>query len=485
MSIVASEENVFLLDTDQLYKLALTYFKENEGRNFHVQFDEKLSLVALTQQANHGNIISANLPPLGTLDVIGKQRRAAWALLGDLDKIEAKHRFIEKLLTIVPAFQLYIDQKAAEEKERKESEEEKNGEMLVKEKEKQEAEVRKQKEEKERRNIQDILNKQTFSQFKVYAEQQYPDNPDQQAVLIKQLQEQHFYQYMQQLHQQQAVSSQDQESETSNQGEESNHVTCEHAHEPEEHLLCNHAAHELEGLMHGEDKVDGLERSELETSLSNLHLHQEVQEIEAEEASMWTRKDINEFKETISREEGDAIIKIGHGETVTVRVPTHKDGKSLYWEFATDGYDVGFGLFFEWVEAEDTQVTVHISDSEDEEEEEDFGSDDEEVGIGGEGLDPESGKKSYVDNGPPTTCIVPIYRRDCHEEVYAGSHNYPAQGVYLLKFDNTFSLWRSKTLYYRVYYTRKFIKFREKKKKTTRMLTVCKVLYYNYVMPLL
>ena len=37
-------------------------------------------------------------------------------------------------------------------------------------------------------------------------------------------------------------------------------------------------------------------------------------------------------------------------------MPTHKDGKSLYWEFATDGYDVGFGLFFEWVEAEDTQV---------------------------------------------------------------------------------------------------------------------------------
>ena len=30
--------------------------QENEGRNFHVQFDEKLELVALTQQANQGNI---------------------------------------------------------------------------------------------------------------------------------------------------------------------------------------------------------------------------------------------------------------------------------------------------------------------------------------------------------------------------------------------------------------------------------------------
>ncbi len=47
----------------------------------------------------------------------------------------------------------------------------------------------------------DVLNKQTFDQFKSYAEQQYPDNPDQQAVLIRQLQEQHYYQYMQQVSQ--------------------------------------------------------------------------------------------------------------------------------------------------------------------------------------------------------------------------------------------------------------------------------------------
>lgn len=50
--------------------------------------------------------------------------------------------------------------------------------------------------------------------------------------------------------------------------------------------------------------------------------------------------------------------------------------------------------------------------------------------------------------------IVPVYRRDCHEEVYAGSHQYPGRGVYLLKFDNSYSLWRSKSVYYRVYYTR-------------------------------
>lgn len=96
---------------------------------------------------------------------------------------------------------------------------------------------------------------------------------------------------------------------------------------------------------------------------------------------------------------------------------------------------------------------MHISDSEDEEEED---ISDEDTGEPG---DAESGGRAGLaglaaDPGPPTSCIVPIYRRDCHEEVYAGSHNYPRNGIYLLKFDNSYSLWRSKNLYYRVYYTR-------------------------------
>ena len=63
------------------------------------------------------------------------------------------------------------------------------------------------------------------------------------------------------------------------------------------------------------------------------------------------------------------------------------------------------------------QVTVHVSDSEDEDEEEIFdeeggdGDGGEGGGGGGRGGDPESGGKGYpVDNGPPTSCIVPIYR---------------------------------------------------------------------------
>ena len=49
-------------------------------------------------------------------------------------------------------------------------------------------------------------------------------------------------------------------------------------------------------------------------------------------------------------------------------MPTHEDGSCLFWEFATDNYDIGFGLFFEWTKSPTEQVSVHISDSEEEEE---------------------------------------------------------------------------------------------------------------------
>ena len=52
-----------------------------------------------------------------------------------------------------------------------------------------------------------------------------------------------------------------------------------------------------------------------------------------------------------------------------MRVPTHEDGACLFWEFATDYYDIGFGVYFEWTVSPSNKVTVHISESSDDEEE--------------------------------------------------------------------------------------------------------------------
>ena len=166
---------------------------------------------------------------------------------------------------------------------------------------------------------------------------------------MKQLQEQHYYQYMHQLYQQQQCAGPDIEM-TAGAG-----AGLENGEEGEEEEEDSQHEHETSLTVNSQREVS------IEADLASLKLEAEDPNEnpdmdEPEEAQMWTRKDINEFKDAIRSEENEAIIKIGHGETVTVRVPTHVDGKSLYWEFATDSYDIGFGLFFEWVEPEDNQV---------------------------------------------------------------------------------------------------------------------------------
>lgn len=84
-------------------------------------------------------------------------------------------------------------------------------------------------------------------------------------------------------------------------------------------------------------------------------------------ASMWTRPDLKPFKQEVSAGKGDGVIKVGHGDVVTVRVPTHEGGSCLFWEFATDSYDIGFGVYFEWGKPTSNEVSVHISESDDDE----------------------------------------------------------------------------------------------------------------------
>ena len=102
------EIDVDNISEEELYKLAVSYFKENEGKNFHIAYQEKLHLIALTQQASQGSIESASLPALGTFDIIGKERRSAWEALGNISKEEAKEKFSSKLLDLSPGFKDYI-----------------------------------------------------------------------------------------------------------------------------------------------------------------------------------------------------------------------------------------------------------------------------------------------------------------------------------------------------------------------------------------
>ncbi|CAB4009968.1 Golgi resident GCP60 [Paramuricea clavata] len=150
-------------------------------------------------------------------------------------------------------------------------------------------------------------------------------------------------------------------------------------------------------------------------------------------ASLWSRPKVQEFIQHVRTDPGSVLV-VGRGETITVRVPTHENGTCLFWEFATETYDVGFGVSFEWTLPSSEAITVEVHEDEDGETVQD-GEHDET-------------QKQRIDE------ILPTIRRPCNEEVMVGSHLYPGRGVYLLKFDNSYSLFRSKTLFYRVYYTR-------------------------------
>uniref|UniRef100_UPI0035901921 protein TMED8 n=1 Tax=Myxine glutinosa TaxID=7769 RepID=UPI0035901921 len=161
-----------------------------------------------------------------------------------------------------------------------------------------------------------------------------------------------------------------------------------------------------------------------------------------------TNTELKAFKERMQRQER-SVLRISCGEVATVRVPTRPDGQQLCWEFATDSYDIAFGVFFEWTDSPGSEVTVQVSESTDEEDELENG------GLEGAGVeegrgDVERGSRRHPE--PPLEEIEPLYRRNCHEVVHSGKHRFPGWGLYHIKFDNSYSLWRAKTLYYHVYY---------------------------------
>ncbi|XP_037398149.1 protein TMED8 isoform X3 [Pygocentrus nattereri] len=162
-------------------------------------------------------------------------------------------------------------------------------------------------------------------------------------------------------------------------------------------------------------------------------------------ASTWTSLSLKELKAKL-RQEKDSVVTVYRGDIMTVHVPTVPDAKRVCWEFATDGYDIGFGVYFDWSPVTSRAITVHISESSDDEDEDD----ELEAGPVVPG-DVEKGSKTVANSNLGE--ILPVYRQDSHLAVQGGSHDFPGEGTYHLKFDNSYSLWRNKTLYYRVYYS--------------------------------
>ena len=110
-----------------------------------------------------------------------------------------------------------------------------------------------------------------------------------------------------------------------------------------------------------------------------------------------------------------APLTVAPRETVSVQVPTSTHASAIFWEFATEGGGIGFGLGFQWSEMQ---------------------------GLG-EGQDSKLHRRSEQ--------LLPVTMRDCWEDLVLGSHQYQEEGTYTLDFVNSHST-LPKTVYYKVFY---------------------------------
>ncbi|ESO08287.1 hypothetical protein HELRODRAFT_117203 [Helobdella robusta] len=458
-------EGRWSLKISEVYPIALKFFKEKNGsKALTLTYNDRLKMFALMKQAVHGKYTPSLMPDNGLLDVVGNNRRSAWQLLGDMSQEEAMSQFVGMLDRLCPLFTHVVEAHKVEndemERRRKEEEEEMTRQLNAK-----AEEVKKQQEMIQRQMSQEYvvmvkhthtltskhthiqmcicralvrnaLNQQTYSQFRLYAQLQYPSNPQQQDALVVQMQEQHFIKYMQQVYSQQQLIIQQQQQQQ-NLKQQNGQVQQQNVSEVSQQLQQLNIQQHLNTQQQQQQNNLTQQQQQYATTSAVTSTTPLMKCIANGTASLWTRKDLKNFKESLNSEQ-DSVINIGSGELVTVRVPTHANGTSIFWEFATDGYDIGFGLSFEWSP--------------------DSSSDDVDTSM--KAALPATASKetnntdgSKVNVAKKVEVVVPIVRRQSQSEVQCGSHVYPGSGVYLLMFDNSYSLWRSKTIFYRVYYS--------------------------------
>ncbi|KFD51129.1 hypothetical protein M513_08029, partial [Trichuris suis] len=474
-------QNASYGDLAEKYRWAVKFLKEKEGKAFHLAYDTRVRLAALSKQVSCGPYTDDSVGcEVGFLDRFGHDRKlgnrsvfhkkriayyhsTSWRLLGSMEREKAMQQFIVELEELCPELSAFYDVEKREQVAR-----------LVR---------LGLQQEPSAQQVREALNRENFEQFSQYAAEQYPNEPDKVgafgiSILIASSVRLRLTDSEQVLGLQFGLGSHSQVCVAVWQGRRQIHgyigvngrrrdlnfqgnrealikqLQDSHFEEYMAQVFNGRTGGGSVPLDSGEEVVDdnaqtvtpvssGLDTSQLIVSDASS----QEQLVTIQPASMWTRRDIREFKEAIKQEE-NGVIKVGYGETVTVRVPTHENGSCIFWEFATDKYDIAFGLLFEWTVSDTSGVSVHVSEMDDEEDEFDDENSSQADLERGYARDSPMATKPQVDQ------IIPVYRRDCYEEVFAGSHVYPGKGVYLLKFDNSYSLWRSKTLYYRVYYSK-------------------------------
>lgn len=237
--------------------------------------------------------------------------------------------------------------------------------------------------------------------------------------------------------------------------------------EPPQHHSQHHEPQSYHKETHGKPPVESWDYSDnYEDNGPEVDNHVERNFEPLEPATFWTKKGVLEFKESLMDDKHGGFQVVNQGSLLKIQVPTYPDGRFIHWEFATEDYDIAFGLDFVFDTCQTSPLALSIyEESDDDDDEDELGEYDGEIVMDHYG-DVESSsnaamnRKEFLERkranklalAANTISIIPTYRRDSHEEVFVGRHKYPGQGYYLLKFDNSYSVLRSKTLFYRICY---------------------------------
>ncbi|CAH8662852.1 unnamed protein product [Schistosoma margrebowiei] len=468
----------YKLDFDEIFDLAQTFFNEKAEKAFHLSFDDRIHLSALICIKKYGKYDRTKTPVPGLLDFIGQRRNARWETLSDMKPKEAEVEFINRICHLCPLFISYLE---AYSRSKGSVADHFSKETNVSNPNEPAGTINNGDQScfilKNESEIRAALNAQTESQFQSYASLHYPTDAVKRAELIAQLQDRHFHEYIAYIQRQYRFiqrsqiesSSQTTAMSTMNDSVEDYPVTnvksmdgvnrSETVSSNEDYINVQSVVNgtvQLEPSLHSPEiqkensvpaDVSVNDLSCTNTSdLSTLDSDKKCLDTDpylnaslvVHAPTLWTRGEVKEFKQCLTEDE-ESFIRINSGEVYSVRVQTHPSGTSIVWEFATDDYDIGFGLFFEWAEPlsdPEAKQNNHIAS-----------------------VNAEDGHSVVTKAENPEKSnilvdeIIPVSRQNSQNEVCCGSHLYPGAGTYVFKFDNSFSLWRSKTLYYRVCYT--------------------------------
>uniref|UniRef100_A0AAF5PTH3 ACB domain-containing protein n=2 Tax=Wuchereria bancrofti TaxID=6293 RepID=A0AAF5PTH3_WUCBA len=165
--------NKFGAPLEDIYKLAISFYRgRKHSCELMIPYEKRLLFMAYSKQVRYGPYDAA-ADDSGWFDLVGSDRTKAWKDLGNLSTSDAMSAFITLLDVVCPSFRDFVNEHLQSQMNLKSEEHQQDNvqsdaSQAVNDLERFEA---------QRQQIQEALNRQTYHQFRAYAQQQFVGDP--------------------------------------------------------------------------------------------------------------------------------------------------------------------------------------------------------------------------------------------------------------------------------------------------------------------